>query len=130
MTLKENRDGARGSTVWPRASMAVVRGEALSEPEVMQSLSAVVCEASPKVSWKVFSERVISFTAMPVRRVTPASLAAFMKQSMMVWELSVSGNIRPSGSVLRVTPRWANQAMVSCGWKRWKAPRSSREPRG
>lgn len=37
------------------------------------------------------------------------------RQSTMVPESSVVGNMRPSASVLRATPRWANQATVSWG---------------
>ena len=36
----------------------------------------------------------------------------------MVAESSVTGNMRPSASVLSVTPRSANQAIVSRGPKR------------
>lgn len=48
----------------------------------------------------------------------------------MVAESSVTGNIRPSFSVLSSTPRSRNQATVSAGPNRWKGPISSRDPRG
>ena len=64
--------------------MAEVSGDALSEPEAMQSLSTAASEPSPKVRWKPFPDTAIVFSGIPLRRVMPASRAAFMKQSMMV----------------------------------------------
>ena len=65
-----------------------------------------------------------------VRTSTPALVAAPSTQSTMVAESSVMGNIRPSDSVFSSTPRASNQATVSRGDQRWKAPSSSRPPRG
>jgi hypothetical protein len=48
----------------------------------------------------------------------------------MVAESSVTGNIRPSASVFKGTPRSANHATVSVGPKRWNGPISSLEPGG
>ncbi len=53
-----------------------------------------------------------------------------MRQSTIVDESSVTGNIRPSFSVFSSTPRCANQATVSVGPNLWKAPISSRDPLG
>ena len=69
-------------------------------------------------------------TPSAVTTRTPAAAAAASRQSAMVAESSVTGNIRPSGSTLVATPRAANQSTVSRGCQRWKAPRSSRPPRG
>ena len=49
---------------------------------------------------------------------------------MMVREESVTGNMRPSGSVLSRTPRASNQATVSVGENRWSGEMSARSPRG
>ena len=48
-----------------------------------------------------------------VRTVTPFAAAEPRRQSTIVAELSVAGNMRPSGSVFRATPWAANHATVS-----------------
>ncbi len=68
--------------------------------------------------------------AAPVKSRAPECAAARMRQSTIVAESSVTGNIRPSFSVLSSTPRPSNQATVSAGPKPVKGPMSSREPRG
>ena len=47
------------------------------------------------------------------RNFTPAAFAAFIRQSMMVCDESLTGNIRPSLSVFNFTPRDSNHATVS-----------------
>ncbi len=49
---------------------------------------------------------------------------------MTVAEESLTGNIRPSASVFSSTPRAANHATVSRGWKTRNGPISARPPRG
>ena len=74
--------------------------------------------------------RVTDLAAVAVRISTLASWAAVVRQSMMVWEESVVGNMRPSASVLSPTPREANQSMVSVADQRWRGPMSDLWPRG
>jgi hypothetical protein len=68
--------------------------------------------------------------ALWVNSRTPALLAPSMRQSTMLAESSVTGNILPSLSVFVATPRSLNQATVSAGPKRWRGPIISLEPRG
>ena len=70
------------------------------------------------------------FTPQFVRMTTPAFCAAPIRQSTIVCELSVTGNIRPSASVFSFTPRASNHSPVSRGCQRLNAPSSSRAPRG
>ena len=87
-------------------------------------------EPLPRVSLKVSPSLTAERTAVEVRMFTPVRAAADMRQSTMVAESSVVGNMRPSSSVFVATPRVPNHSIVSRGWKRWKAPSSSRPPRG
>ena len=50
--------------------------------------------------------------------------------SAIVAESSVTGNMRPSGSVLSRTPCASNHATVSLGENRWNGEISARSPRG
>ena len=56
------------------------------------------------------------------RKTTPAAPAADNKQSTIVCAESVAGNIRPSASVFKTTPRAANQATVSRAENWWNGP--------
>ena len=48
----------------------------------------------------------------------------------MVCDESLVGNIRPSFSVLSLTPRDSNQATVSLASKTWLGESKARSPRG
>ena len=64
------------------------------------------------------------------RSFTPALVAAFIRQSMIVCEELVVGNIRPSLSVFSFTPRATNQSTVSRAENFWNGASSARSPRG
>ncbi len=69
-------------------------------------------------------------TPVDVRISTPASEAALVRVSMMVCELLVVGNMRPSASVFSSTPREVNQSMVCVAWNLLNGPMSDFSPRG
>ena len=60
--------------------------------------------------------RVLQFLDATPETLTPADLAASSRQSRIVCDESVTGNIRPSLSVLSATPCAANHATVSLAW--------------
>ena len=60
-----------------------------------------------------FAKRLTLFTPQFTRSLTPAAAAASSRQSMMVCDESVAGNLRPSASVFSGTPRAVNHATVS-----------------
>ena len=104
--------------------------EDLLPPVAMMTRSNSSIEPVPSVSLKVSPCLTAERTAVERRMFTPARAAADIRQSTIVAESSVVGNMRPSSSVFVATPREANHSIVSRGWKRWKAPSSSRPPRG
>ena len=82
------------------------------------------------MKWPFCSSCVIAVTPVDVRIWMPALVAVLVRQSMMVCESSVMGNILPSGSVFRVTPWVSNHVMVSVAPHRWSGPMSDWLPRG
>jgi hypothetical protein len=73
---------------------------------------------------------VTDSTAPFSRNFTPAFCAAFSRQSTIVCAESVTGNIRPSASIFKVTPRAANHATVSRAENFWNGESSAWPPRG
>jgi len=61
---------------------------------------------------------------------TPSARASRTKQSMIVWDESLVGNIRPSLSVFSFTPLDSNHSTVSRARKRLNRLISERSPRG
>ena len=104
--------------------------EDLLPPVAMMTRSKLSVAPLPRVSWKESASLMMERTGVEVRTVTPARATADIRQSTIVPESSVVGNMRPSSSVFVATPREPNHSIVSRGWKRWKAPSSSRPPRG
>ena len=86
----------------------------------------------------VSAQQVLPFSTgvimepLPVERLVaglPAALAALTRQSIIVCDELLSGNIRPSHSALSLTPRFLNQATVSVAPNRCNGPINSRSPR-
>ena len=130
MMWKVKSEGTGGTTVCPKDSAMASPPEALLPPVATMTRSKASVEPLPRVRRKDSASLMIVRTGVETRMVTPARAAADIRQSTIVPESSVVGNIRPSSSVFVATPRLPNHSMVSLGWKRWKAPRSSRPPRG
>ena len=128
---KVNSDGTSGSIVWPNDSAIANPAEARLPPVARSRRSQRTSEPSVSVSQNdpgpADSARR---SPLVVITRTPADSAARRRQSTIVAESSVTGNMRPSSSTLVSTPRAANQATVSRACQRWKAPSSSRPPRG
>ena len=127
---KVKRDGTGGTIEWPKDSAMARPPEDLLPPVATMTRSNSSIDPVPSVRRNVSASLMIERTAVDRRIVTPERAAADIRQSTIVAESSVTGNIRPSSSVFVATPRPANHSIVSRGWKRWKAPRSSRPPRG
>ena len=101
---KVKREGTGGERVWPRLvqgwdsgrhppAAQRKRSDSMVEPEVRRRVkppSGDFCR-----DWTPWSGRIF----------TLAFCEAWVRQSMMVWEESVVGNIRPSDSVFSFTPR-------------------------
>ena len=115
---------------WPKDSAMASPPEALLPPVATMTRSNASTEPLPRVRRKVSTSLMMERTGVETRIMTPAREAADIRQSTIVPESSVVGNMRPSSSVFVATPRLPNHSIVSRGWKRWKAPRSSRPPRG
>ena len=93
---------------------------------------AIDCPGFPRTQQESVTSVEPKASSIPVREErsrTPAVLASFSRQSIMVREESVTGNMRPSGSVLRRTPRASNQAIVSAGENRCSGEMRARSPR-
>ena len=130
LMLNVKSEGTGGMMVWPKDSAIASPPEALLPPVAMIRPWQSRGSPAPSVSFRPSAVRSTERTAVWTRMSTPARRAAPSRQSAIVAESSVMGNMRPSASVFVATPRAANQATVSRGWKRWKAPSSSRPPRG
>src|SRR5690606_7723084 len=55
---------------------------------------------------------LMDFTEWFINTSTLCFLTSFKKQSTIVCEESVIGNMRPSSSIFKGTPRFSNQSMV------------------
>ena len=127
-TCNEKRDGTGGMMLCPSDLRDFARQPAEREPPVARSNRSQ--EISGTMEGRALSRPITNSnpasalarapsTSFRVDKRTPAAFASLTRQSMIVCEESVTGNMRPSGSVLSRTPRSSNHATVSLGENRW-----------
>mmetsp|Transcript_5616 Transcript_5616/g.11865 ORF Transcript_5616/g.11865 Transcript_5616/m.11865 type:complete len:432 (+) Transcript_5616:41-1336(+) len=117
----------------PVASMSASKYSFDSSFAAVADLEETLIAKLP-LSWLLLSSESIHSTLCTfdfVRTSTPALMAACVIVSMIVCELSVTGNILPSLSVLSSTPLDVNQSYASSGVNRFVyRPRNSLFPLG
>src|ERR1043165_355790 len=125
--LKVNSDATGGTIMWPSSSN-IFQTEC-DEPAVTTTTSASILPVLV-FSWNLESVYCNFSTPHCILTCTPRRRASFQKQSIIVCDESVTGNIRPSASRLISTPRLRNQSIVFEGLNFVKGPSNCFSPRG
>ena len=113
--LKVNKEGT-GSSILCSSSRSQLKPSVRGLPPVATttlSTSLVSPFLKPRIKPFLLSFKVLiaDFVLIPI----PKLCTSFIKHSMIVWEESLTGNMRPSDSVFSSTPRSLNQEIVSVG---------------